>query len=310
MKLNRRDAFKALGAVTPSTAWGWRGGEGQGAEGADPRWHRFHRSALRGRADRRRPQDHAVQSRQARSGSQARRRAVVRRPQRPDRGAGGPRLGRRHRQLGLHAQAGEAPPRICSRITSSNTSSSRASPCTRTSRAEIDEDYNSRELKGTDLDTVNGESTALSRCWPRRWSRRLTARRATIIRPTYIAGPGDVTDRFTYWPFRVSKGGEMLAPGTPADPFQFIDVRDLADFIRALHRETRRRQLQPLQSAAHHHDGRAARDSARRSRARIRSSRGRARSSSPRTRSSARRPRATSCPSGNRPRETRPGCCW
>ncbi|HEV2701208.1 MAG TPA: SDR family oxidoreductase [Steroidobacteraceae bacterium] len=55
---------------------------------------------------------------------------------------------------------------------------------------------------------------------------------ATIIRPTYIAGPGDTTDRFTYWPVRVARGGEMLAPGTPADPMQFIDVRDLADFIR------------------------------------------------------------------------------
>jgi 2'-hydroxyisoflavone reductase len=55
---------------------------------------------------------------------------------------------------------------------------------------------------------------------------------STIIRPTYIAGPGDHTDRFTYWPWRVAKGGEMLAPGTPADPFQFIDVRDLADFVK------------------------------------------------------------------------------
>jgi 2'-hydroxyisoflavone reductase len=55
---------------------------------------------------------------------------------------------------------------------------------------------------------------------------------ATIIRPTYIAGPGDVSDRFTYWPFRVAQGGEMLAPGTPDDPIQYIDVRDLADFVR------------------------------------------------------------------------------
>lgn len=55
---------------------------------------------------------------------------------------------------------------------------------------------------------------------------------ATIIRPTYIAGPGDYTDRFTYWPVRVARGGEMLAPGSAADPIQFIDVRDLADFVR------------------------------------------------------------------------------
>ncbi len=54
----------------------------------------------------------------------------------------------------------------------------------------------------------------------------------TIIRPSYIVGPGDSTDRFTYWPVRVSRGGEMLAPGSAADPVQFIDVRDLANFTR------------------------------------------------------------------------------
>ncbi len=55
---------------------------------------------------------------------------------------------------------------------------------------------------------------------------------ANIIRPTYIAGPGDFSDRFTYWPFRVAQGGEMIAPGTADDPIQYIDVRDLADFVR------------------------------------------------------------------------------
>jgi 2'-hydroxyisoflavone reductase len=54
---------------------------------------------------------------------------------------------------------------------------------------------------------------------------------ATIIRPSYICGPGDHTDRFTYWPFRVSQGGDMLAPGKPADPFQYIDVEDLSNFV-------------------------------------------------------------------------------
>jgi 2'-hydroxyisoflavone reductase len=56
-------------------------------------------------------------------------------------------------------------------------------------------------------------------------------KRATIIRPTYICGPGDFSDRFTYWPYRVAQGGVMLAPGAPDDPIQFIDVRDLADFV-------------------------------------------------------------------------------
>ena len=55
--------------------------------------------------------------------------------------------------------------------------------------------------------------------------------RLTVLRPTYICGPGDHTDRFSYWPVRSMKGGEMLWPGTPGDKTQIIDVRDLANFV-------------------------------------------------------------------------------
>lgn len=59
--------------------------------------------------------------------------------------------------------------------------------------------------------------------------------KALIIRPGLIVGPGDETDRFTYWPVRVARGGEVLAPGDPTDPVQFIDARDLAEWtIRAV----------------------------------------------------------------------------
>lgn len=51
-----------------------------------------------------------------------------------------------------------------------------------------------------------------------------------ILRPGYIVGPHDRSDRFTYWPWRVNQGGEMLAPGEPTTPLQFIDARDLAAF--------------------------------------------------------------------------------
>jgi len=52
----------------------------------------------------------------------------------------------------------------------------------------------------------------------------------TIIRPGLIVGPLDPSDRFTYWPVRVARGGEVLAPGSPNDVTQFIDARDLAEW--------------------------------------------------------------------------------
>lgn len=55
--------------------------------------------------------------------------------------------------------------------------------------------------------------------------------RAWNVRPGLIVGPGDKSDRYTYWPVRVAKGGEVLAPGDGSDPIQYIDVRDLAAFI-------------------------------------------------------------------------------
>jgi 2'-hydroxyisoflavone reductase len=54
--------------------------------------------------------------------------------------------------------------------------------------------------------------------------------KALVIRPGLIVGPGDPTDRFTYWPVRIERGGEVLAPGSPTDPVQFIDGRDLAEW--------------------------------------------------------------------------------
>jgi len=64
--------------------------------------------------------------------------------------------------------------------------------------------------------------------------------KSLIIRPGLIVGPRDETDRFTYWPVRIDRGGEVLAPGNPSDPVQFIDGRDLAEWtIRmAENRET------------------------------------------------------------------------
>lgn len=55
--------------------------------------------------------------------------------------------------------------------------------------------------------------------------------RVARIRPGLIVGPGDPTDRFTYWPVRLARGGEVLAPGDGSDPVQVIDVRDLAAWM-------------------------------------------------------------------------------
>ena len=55
--------------------------------------------------------------------------------------------------------------------------------------------------------------------------------RALILRPGLIVGPHDKSGRFTYWPHRVAEGGDVLAPGKPEKRVQFIDVRDLAEWI-------------------------------------------------------------------------------
>lgn len=55
--------------------------------------------------------------------------------------------------------------------------------------------------------------------------------KATLVRPGYIVGPDDPTGRFTWWPVRADKGGEMAVPGDPTDPIQIIDVRDLGEWL-------------------------------------------------------------------------------
>jgi len=55
--------------------------------------------------------------------------------------------------------------------------------------------------------------------------------RTLLVRPGLIVGPYDPTDRFTYWPVRIARGGDVLAPDRPDAPIQVIDVRDLSEFI-------------------------------------------------------------------------------
>src|SRR3982750_2198753 len=71
-----------------------------------------------------------------------------------------------------------------------------------------------------------GPLKALSEAEAEKWFPKKTL----VIRPGLIVGPNDQTDRFTYWPVRIDRGGEVLAPGDPKDPVQFIDARDLAEW--------------------------------------------------------------------------------
>lgn len=62
-------------------------------------------------------------------------------------------------------------------------------------------------------------------------TRKHFGRRATLIRPGLIVGPGDETDRFSYWPLRLRRGGEVLCPGDGSDRVQYIDARDLGEWM-------------------------------------------------------------------------------
>ena len=57
---------------------------------------------------------------------------------------------------------------------------------------------------------------------------------ALVLRPTLIVGPHDPTARFSYWPLRIARGGDVLAPGDPARLVQFVDARDLAEWTLGL----------------------------------------------------------------------------
>ena len=71
----------------------------------------------------------------------------------------------------------------------------------------------------------------LAKALSEREAQRVFVGRTNVVRPGLIIGPGDETDRFTYWPVRIHRGGEVMAPGDPSDPIQIIDVRDLTEWM-------------------------------------------------------------------------------
>ena len=90
------------------------------------------------------------------------------------------------------------------------------------------------KLDDIETDKITNESYGPMKALCEQYTMQAFAGRASVVRPGYIVGPLDNSDRFTYWPVRAARGGEMLAPGTPDDPIQIIDVRDLAEWMMLL----------------------------------------------------------------------------
>ncbi len=86
------------------------------------------------------------------------------------------------------------------------------------------------KLQDETVEKVDGETYGPLKALCEQAVEKALPGRTTVIRPGLIVGPDDNTDRFTYWPARAARGGEFIAPGAPGDPFQIIDVRDLAAF--------------------------------------------------------------------------------
>ena len=95
----------------------------------------------------------------------------------------------------------------------------------------LDESAPLATLKDPTVTQVTGETYGGLKVLCEQAAEKAMPGRTTVIRPGLIVGPGDTTDRFTYWPVRVARGGEVLAPNTPTDFVQCIDVRDLANFV-------------------------------------------------------------------------------
>lgn len=84
---------------------------------------------------------------------------------------------------------------------------------------------------GDDVDVVTDSTYGPLKVACEEAARELLGDRATVVRPTYVVGPWDHTQRFTHWVRRMSEGGEVLGPGNPADPLQVVDARDLGRFV-------------------------------------------------------------------------------
>ncbi len=100
--------------------------------------------------------------------------------------------------------------------------------------APTDEDSRVAQLEELPDDEVTNESYGALKALCEEAVRGVFENRALNVRPGLIVGPHDPTGRFTYWPHRIARGGEVLAPAPPDGPTQVIDVRDLGEWIVSL----------------------------------------------------------------------------
>jgi 2'-hydroxyisoflavone reductase len=102
-----------------------------------------------------------------------------------------------------------------------------------------DEEAPVRELPDPTVEEVTGETYGGLKALCERAAEEEMPGRVLNVRPGLISGPHDPTDRFTYWPRRLSAGGEVLVPDHPERSVQYIDVRDLAAWIVKMSAERR-----------------------------------------------------------------------
>lgn len=98
-------------------------------------------------------------------------------------------------------------------------------------KPDLDENSELIVLADPTVDKVTNETYGGLKALSEKAAEAAMPGKVTVVRPGLIVGPGDNTDRFTYWPARVARGGDFLAPESPNAPTQFIDVRDLANFL-------------------------------------------------------------------------------
>jgi len=98
----------------------------------------------------------------------------------------------------------------------------------------IDESYPVGNLEDETVEEITGETYGPLKALCEKAVQDVYGERALFIRPGLIVGPHDPTDRFTYWPVRVGRGGNVLAPQNSEATTQIIDVRDLSEFTLKL----------------------------------------------------------------------------